>query len=99
MTLCPPSVQITRPKSQAGGCLQSGEEQAIGLLFDRYSGLVFSTALKVLMGRADAEGVTQEVFLYLLRCGSNFDPAKGTLVTWILQVATRDRSATGGGQA
>jgi RNA polymerase sigma-70 factor, ECF subfamily len=75
------------------GGLQSGEQRAVGLLFERYARLAFSTALRMLNSHADAEDVTQEVFLSLLRRGSTFDPAKGTAAAWIFQV-TRSRSLT-----
>ena len=58
--------------------LQSGYNDALALLFDRYHRLVFSIALKILRDRGEAEDVVQNVFLDIFRSVAQFDPAKGT---------------------
>ena len=47
--------------------VQSGDEQAVATLFDRYSRIVYSVALRVLSDAALAEDMLQEVFLQLWR--------------------------------
>ena len=47
--------------------LESGEIAALEHLYDRYSSLVFSVALRILNDRQFAEDVTQKVFLRLWR--------------------------------
>jgi RNA polymerase sigma-70 factor (ECF subfamily) len=63
---------------------------ALAALYDRYAGLVYGLALKVLASTSEAEDLTQEVFLTLAR-SSTYDPARGTLSAYLVTV-TRSRA-------
>jgi RNA polymerase sigma-70 factor, ECF subfamily len=67
--------------------LEGGANDALAVLFERYHRLVFSIALKIVHDRAEAEDVTQNVFLEIYSSVAQFDPAKGTLKVWLLQYA------------
>ena len=67
-------------------CVQSGDKEALGILFDRYSRLVFSVAARILRDASEAEELVQDVFLYLYRKSANFDPSKSPLRSWLVQV-------------
>lgn len=67
--------------------LQAGHGDALAGLFDRYHRLVLSIALKIVRDRAEAEDVMQNVFLEIFRSAAQFDPAKGTTKTWLLEYA------------
>jgi RNA polymerase sigma-70 factor (ECF subfamily) len=67
--------------------LQSGCNNALAVLFDRYHRLVLSIALKIVRDPGEAEDVMQSVFLEIFRSVAQFDPAKGTTKVWILQYA------------
>lgn len=56
-------------------------------LFEKYSRLVLITAYRVLGDADEAEDIVQEVFLYLHRRAQLFDPARGSMKTWIIQIA------------
>ena len=71
--------------------LQSGNQPAMSTLYDRYSRLVYSVALRVLREPAAAEDVLQEVFMQLWRNPDSFTAARGALGAW-LAVAARNRS-------
>ena len=71
--------------------LQSGDQQAMTTLYDRYSRLVYSVALRVLREPATAEDVLQEVFMQLWRTPDSFTAARGNLGSW-LGVVARNRS-------
>jgi len=71
--------------------VQSGNEQAMASLFDRYSKLVYSVALRVLRDPAAAEDVLQEVFMQIWRNPDSFTAARGSLGGWLAIVA-RNRS-------
>ena len=58
----------------------------LDLLFNRYSRLVLATAFRVLGDSSEAEEVVQDVFLYLYRKPDLFDPSKGSLKGWIVQI-------------
>jgi RNA polymerase sigma-70 factor (ECF subfamily) len=71
--------------------LQSGDQRAMATLYDRYSRLVYSVALRVVREPATAEDVLQEVFMQLWRNPDGFMAARGSLGSWLAVVA-RNRS-------
>jgi RNA polymerase sigma-70 factor, ECF subfamily len=68
-----------------------GNDEAMMLLYDRYSRLVFSLAVHILTDKYIAEDVTQEVFLHIWRNASSFKCERGSLASW-LTVITRHRA-------
>jgi RNA polymerase sigma-70 factor, ECF subfamily len=70
--------------------LRSGQPQALRILYDRYSGLVYTVALKILQRSGEAEDLTQEVFLNFWQ-QEKFDPDRAALSTY-LGVVTRSRA-------
>ena len=68
-----------------------GDEQAMASLFDRYSKVVYSVALRVLRDPASAEDVLQEVFMQIWRNPESFVATRGSLGGWLAVVA-RNRS-------
>ena len=71
--------------------MRAGDQAAMTALYDRYSSVVYSVALRVLQDTGAAEDVLQEVFLQLWRNPSAFDAARGNLGPW-LAVITRNRA-------
>ena len=71
--------------------VQKGEEHAMASLFDRYSKVVYSVALRVLRDPASAEDVLQEVFMQIWRNPGGFIATRGSLGGW-LAVVSRNRS-------
>lgn len=67
--------------------LQSGNADAFAVIFKRYHRLVHVTALHILRDAAEAEDLTQSVFLEVYRRMGQYDPARGTLKVWLLQYA------------
>ena len=63
------------------------EQQAMAEIFDRYAGLVYSVALRVLNDSGHAEDVMQEIFFQLWRNPDSFSPSRGSLGAWLLVVA------------
>jgi RNA polymerase sigma-70 factor (ECF subfamily) len=63
----------------------------MAVLYDRYSSLVYSVALRVLADTGAAEDVLQEVFMQLWRNPSVFDSSRGNLGAW-LAVISRNRA-------
>lgn len=85
----PPNLAVDDARVVAA--LQKGDGGALKLLYDKYSNLVYSVALRSLGDTAAAEDVLQEVFLQLWRKPHTFDPARGSLPAW-LAVLTRNRA-------
>jgi RNA polymerase sigma-70 factor, ECF subfamily len=67
--------------------LRSSDENAIALLYDRYSSIVYSVALRVLADTGAAEDVLQEVFMQLWRNPGLFDSSRGNLGAWLAVIA------------
>jgi RNA polymerase sigma-70 factor (ECF subfamily) len=67
--------------------LRQGHPDALPILFDRFYRLVLRIALRILRDAGEAEDLMQEVFLEIFKKAAQFDPAKGSLKTWILQYA------------
>jgi len=68
-----------------------GDEPAMASLFDRYSKIVYSVALRVLRDPAAAEDVLQEIFMQIWRNPDGFVATRGSLGGW-LAVVSRNRS-------
>lgn len=64
-----------------------GEQQAMTEIFDRYAGLVYSVALRVLKDSGHAEDVMQDIFFQLWRNPASFSASRGSLASWLLVVA------------
>jgi len=81
------STSIKQPDTAAGhGPPTPGGD--LNILFDRYSRLVLRIARRVLGDPNEAEDVVQEVFLYLYRRPDVFNPSKGSLKAWIIQITS-----------
>jgi len=70
--------------------LRSGQTQALGMIYDRYSRLVYSLAFKILANAEEAEDITQEIFVSLWQ-RNTYNPARGSLSSF-LTTMTRSRS-------
>jgi RNA polymerase sigma-70 factor (ECF subfamily) len=66
--------------------VQRGEREALGLLFDRYSRLILNVATRILRDATEAQDVVQDVFLYVHRKSEIFDPNKGSVSSWLIQI-------------
>lgn len=67
--------------------LRQGHPDALATLFDRFYRLVLKIALRILRDPGEAEDLMQDVFLEIYKKASQFDPARGSVKTWILQYA------------
>lgn len=69
----------------------TGDEVALGVLYDRYGGRVYSVAKRILQDDGAAEEILQDIFHQLWRNAAAFDSARGALGSWLLVMA-RNRS-------
>ena len=67
--------------------VQQGHQAAFSALYDLYVNRVYGMALQKLTNPAEAEDVTHDVFVSLWQRSSTFQPAKGSLSSWLLTVA------------
>lgn len=71
--------------------IAQGDEAAMSVVFDRYSKVVYSVALRVLRDPSAAEDVLQEIFMQVWRKPESFLSTRGSLGGWLAVVA-RNRS-------
>jgi RNA polymerase sigma-70 factor, ECF subfamily len=69
--------------------LCSDDHEALTVLFRRYARLVRGVAYRVLQDPSEADDLLQDIFCLVHRLREKFDPAKGTVRVWILQMAYR----------
>lgn len=64
-----------------------GDAQALAEFYDRFSRLAFSIALQILQNSAEAEEVTQDVFIQVWNKAATYDAAQGRVLTWFSSIA------------
>ena len=78
---------ITYNEQELVSLLQSRNDRAFAYLYDNYSGALFGIILQI-TGNTDIAGdVLQEVFVNIWRKIESYDPSKGRLYTWMLNIA------------
>lgn len=66
--------------------IKAQESLALSELYDAYSGTVYALACRIVRDPAAAETVVQQSFLSVWRRASQYDPAKGSFVAWLLAI-------------
>ena len=69
------------------GEVARGQQSALGALYDAYAGLLLSVLTRVLRDGQDAEDVLHEVFLEVWQHAADFDPARGSVRSWLVMRA------------
>jgi RNA polymerase sigma-70 factor, ECF subfamily len=90
-TLLPPPVNEQSTDLEIFIAIQAQQVKALDVLYDRYSKLVYSTAVQLLNSVEEAEEVTQETFLRLWQRSGIYQPQRGSLSGFLITV-TRSRS-------
>jgi RNA polymerase sigma-70 factor (ECF subfamily) len=67
--------------------LPASDPDALTVLYERHSGMIFRIARRILRNDAEAEDAVQQVFLDMFRAAEQFDPDKGSLKSWLLMFA------------
>jgi RNA polymerase sigma-70 factor (ECF subfamily) len=66
-------------------------KDALALLYDKYSRLIYSLIYKVVQKHEDTEEVMQEVFLQVWEKAAYFDSTKGNVYVWVVTL-TRNKA-------
>ncbi|MCC6286718.1 MAG: sigma-70 family RNA polymerase sigma factor [Chitinophagaceae bacterium] len=67
--------------------LKQRDRNAFDYLYSRYSGALYAAILNIIPDKETANDILQEVFVKIWRQLDQYDPAKGRLFTWMLNVA------------
>lgn len=63
------------------------DDEALRQFYQRYAGLVYSLALRMLHDSARAEEILQETMVRVWRAAATFDPSRGRPETWVTTIA------------
>ncbi|MFF5214637.1 RNA polymerase sigma factor [Micromonospora sp. NPDC000442] len=77
------------PEDELADRFRAGDELALREAYDRYGRAVLHLATSTLVNRSDAEDATQATFVAAWLGRETFDPAKGSLVGWLLGIGRR----------
>jgi RNA polymerase sigma-70 factor, ECF subfamily len=67
--------------------LQSKDERGFSILYDNYSSALYGVILKIVRSEEIAADVMQDAFVKIWKNIEGYNRSKGTLFTWILNVA------------
>ena len=66
-----------------------GDDDALADLYDRFGGVAYRLAYRILRDQVLAQDAVQEAFLGAWRTATSFDPARGKASTWLLTLVHR----------
>jgi RNA polymerase sigma-70 factor, ECF subfamily len=67
--------------------MRAGDDQALARLYDRWARPAFALILQIVRDPDDADDTLEETFYQAWRQAARFDPARGTVATWLLTIA------------
>ncbi len=67
--------------------MATGDEQALGALYDRWHGIVHTLVFRIVRERDDVEDVVEETFWQAWRQAGRYDPSRGAVQGWLLTIA------------
>jgi len=78
---------VTYSEQELTAALKAKDEQAFSYLYDHYSGSLYSIILQIVKSPEVANDILQEVFISIWRKIESYDPVKGRLFTWMLNIS------------
>ena len=81
------SSTVTYSEQELVAALKAKDEQAFSYLYDHYSGSLYSIVLQIVKSPEIANDVLQEIFINIWRRIDTYDPIKGRLFTWMLNIS------------
>jgi len=81
------NVKSTFTESELVASLKCNNKEAFEYLYDRYSSALYGIILKIVKDEDKAADVMQDAFLKIWKNIGSYNSEKGTLFTWILNVA------------
>ena len=66
--------------------MASADARAFEVLYQRHATAAYSLAYRIMGTAGAAEDVTQDAFLSAWRAGANYNPARGSVRTWLLSI-------------
>src|SRR3569833_137601 len=79
--------QLSIAPEQLVSLLQLKNREAFSLLYDSYSEAIYGVICRMVTDKAAAEDLLQDVFVKIWRKIESYDAARGTLFTWMINIA------------
>ncbi len=79
--------KVILPEEELVRLLQAQDQRAFSLLYDNYSAALYGVILKIVRTEEIAADVMQDSFVKIWKNIENYNRIKGTLFTWMLNVA------------
>lgn len=67
--------------------LKAGNEQAFGVLYDRYSAMLFGILQRIVNDQREVEHLLQDCFVKIWQNIHQYDSSKGRFATWLINIA------------
>jgi len=81
------NINTTYTEQELVTALKERQSAAYSYLYDHYSGALFTIVRQIVQNTELASDVLQEVFVNIWRKIETYDPVKGRLFTWMLNIA------------
>ena len=66
--------------------LRDRDREVIAVIYDRYAPSLYGITVKIVRSKSQAEDVLQEAFIKIWHNAASYEPEKGNLFTWILNI-------------
>jgi len=66
--------------------LLNKEKDAVGILYDKYSGFLFGLINRIVPLETEAEDIMQDAFVKIWKNINSYDKSKGKLITWMANI-------------
>jgi len=67
--------------------LHQNDRKVISIIYDKYAPALYGVVLRIVRSEEIAEDVMQDSFLKIWKNGQKYNSSKGTLFTWLLNIA------------
>ena len=81
-----PAKKISLSEEELVNGLKSQDTAAMEALFSMYSGALLGVISRIVVQTEVAEDVLQETFVKIWNSASGYDPSKGRLFTWMMNI-------------
>lgn len=81
---------MSNPASNTEQLIQAvrgGDQQAFATLYDNYSASLYGVVCQIVKSDTIAEDVMQDAFVNIWKKFQTYDPAKGSIFTWMLNIS------------
>ena len=67
--------------------MMRGDASALNVLYDKYTPVLYSVALRIVRDPAEAEEAIQDAWVYAWKKVHSFDASRGSLAGWLVMIA------------